>query len=191
MAQRVTDDPVSEEYTTALSELWSEWEPAMKRVERSLVALQHAPVLGPRFTEPAEIIAQSQYRAHVTAERALGLMPPLVAFEAHRYFVEVLGYCRDTLGALAVADEMTDELDEHAVETGLQALRSSRDAFQAAQYASYAVVSYPNGFYPGLTPPLEPEKAGVPRWMMASLVIGGLTVMASSLFVLLLLGPGQ
>lgn len=189
MAQRALNDPVSQEYTSALSELWDDWEPAMRRVERSLVARQHAPVLGPRFAEPSEILQKSQYRAHVTAERALGLMPPLVAFEAHRYFVEVLGYCRDTLGALAAADDYDSEHDEDAIEAGLQALRTSRDAFQAAQYASYAVMSHPEGFYPGLGEEL-PEPA-LPRWVTGATTITGLTVLAASMFVLLLLGPGQ
>ena len=190
MAQRALDDPVSVEYTTALTELWEDWEPAMRRTERSLVAWQHAPVLGPRFSEPTEVLQRTQYRAHVTAERALGLMPPLVAFEAHRYFVEVLGYCRDTLGALAVADELGEDLSDESIEAGLQALHTSREAFQAAQYASYAVMNHPDGFHPSRARATLPEPV-IPRWVTGTVTIAGLVTLAASMFMLLLLGPGQ
>ena len=144
---------------------------------------------GPHVTEPGELLQKSQYKAHVTAERALGLMPPLVAFEAHRYFVEVLGYCRDTLGALAAAESYDEPFGDEAIDAGLQALRTSREAFQAAQYASYAVYNRPDGFYPASADAAHDPV--VPRWLSGATIIAGLTVLAASMFVLLLLGPGQ
>ncbi len=183
MSRHALDDPASVEYAAALDGLWAEWDGTLRECERVLEAVADVPARMPRFRDPIETCRATQYRAHVTSERALGLMPPLVVFEAHRYLVETLGYCRDALGALAAADEAGDELDADGVHQALQALRATREAYNAAHYASYAA-----GVLAAGSDSQDPVgNAGPPAWLVVTSAVSAATVAVGCAVVFMLL----
>lgn len=178
MKQHTVHDPAIAAYAGSVEQVWSNWEPMLRRIERMLhagaIAFEHDP------EEGAATLRQAQYRAHTTSEFASALQPPTIVADAHEYLVATLDATRETLGALAVRVEL-DELDEHSAEIGLQTVLATREAFESARWSSSEAWQYSNG----LEPLYAPDPHGTPSGRGGTL-LWGLVGVCTVLFAVLL-----
>lgn len=130
MKQHVVHDQVAVRYADGVDHVWTSWEPALRRCERILGGQTWRSGLDTE--ELAAQLRNAQYRAHMAAEFASGLVPPPSAIDAHSMLVGTLGACRDALGVIALRAEL-EELDEDIAEIGLHAVDTTRDAFRGAR----------------------------------------------------------
>lgn len=130
MKQHVVHDQVAVRYADGVDHVWTAWEPALRRCERLLGGHSWRSELDSQ--DLASQLRNAQYRAHMAAEFASGLVPPSSALDAHSMLVGTLGACRDALGVIALRAEL-EELDDDIAEIGLHAVDTTRDAFRGAR----------------------------------------------------------
>ena len=130
MKQHVVHDQVAVRYADGVDHVWTGWEPALRRCERLLGGQSWRADID--ADELASQLRRAQYRAHMAAEFASGLVPPPSAIDAHTMLVATLSACRDALGVIALRAEL-DELDDDIAEIGLHAIDTTRDAFRGAR----------------------------------------------------------
>jgi hypothetical protein len=130
MKQHVVTDQVAVRYADGVDHVWTTWEPALRRCERILGGQTWRSGLDAE--DLSSQLRNAQYRAHMAAEFASGLVPPPSAIDAHSMLIGTLGACRDALGVIALRAEM-EELDEDIAEIVLHAVDTTRDAFRGAR----------------------------------------------------------
>lgn len=182
MKQQMAPESAIAEYAGGLTELWAEWEPWLHRAE---LLLQDGGESLQDVDDPEELLRQVQYHAHTSGELAEGLQPPLAALDAHQYLLASLQACRDTLGAIAMRAEI-DELDEQTAEFGVHAVASTRDAFQAARYSTWAANAFSESLGPMLlpVPTSAPSRLGVAIWILTAVCAVLFTVLVFEIMLL-------
>lgn len=187
MRQHVIHDQVAVRYADGVDHVWTGWEPALRRCERLLGGQSWRS--GIDGDEVASQLRRAQYRAHMAAEFASGLVPPPSAIDAHSMLVAMLSSCRDALGVIALRAEM-DELDDDIAQIGLHAVDATRDAFRGARSTTALVHAWiaDDGVDPAwLQPQAAPSRTWqFVLWMLAAGCVALFVVLAVEV---LLLGP--
>ncbi|MCW2974567.1 MAG: hypothetical protein JWN72_2840 [Thermoleophilia bacterium] len=158
MSHHVVQDQVATLYADGVDQVWSTWEPSLRRCEQLLGTAERRDQH--RAHDLAEHFRRAQYRAHVAGELAVGLVPPVQAVHPHDQLVGVLGVCRDTLSVIAVRAEL-DELDDETALIGLLAIDATRDAFRGARETStdlQAWISEAGPVAPWVVPDTAPSR---------------------------------
>lgn len=185
MRQQV-QDATSVEYAGGLEAIWHDWDPWLRRAERLLH--DAGPELLGDNDAREEMLRRIQYHAHTSAEFTAGLNPPIAAIDSHEFLVAALGACRDTMGALAMQAEEYDDLDDQAVDIGLHAIASTRDAFHAARCSTMASFAFTEGMEPMyVTSNADATRVQTLVWGLVT--VGGI-MLTTLIYVLVVLTAG-
>ena len=181
MSQNITHDQTTEQYTSMLNSLWSQWEPALRDTERLLLGNTG------RFSDAPEdlcsALRRSQYRAHTVSELVAGLHPPGQALDAHEMLLTTFSNCRDMLGVLAIRAEL-DELDEHTAEIALGSISSTRDAFRSVRHSTSSAWQFRGNLEPLY---MNPMPEAPPRARALTIAMWSLVAACAVLFMVLAL----
>jgi hypothetical protein len=190
MRQNIVHDPATAEYAGGLDNVWANWEPALRDMERILLGGAARYAAG--GDELAEILRRAQYKAHTAGEFIAGMHPPLPAADAHEMLLTSFSHCRDTLGVLALRAEL-DELDEHTAEIGLGSISATRDAFRSARQSTTAAWRFRESIEPVYFQEMaRPDRAArvlnIVMWSLIGVCALLFTVLLFEVFLLTPLG---